>query len=124
MNCTPKVGYPLQPTKVQFFMTQYTLNKAVFHYLRIRSRQRTQTITASFESTYAAGEPHIGKAVSERLNAPSSLNLKKPSPVAYRTQLMQTAWTGFYEYPRFGEQFNVFRRPFLLPDKSSLKASS
>ena len=26
MNCTPKVGYPLQPTKVQFFMTQYTLN--------------------------------------------------------------------------------------------------
>jgi|GEM_PF-1476521 transposase len=124
MNCTPKVGYPLQLAKVQFFMTQYTLNKAVFHYLRIRSRQRTQTITASSASTYAAGEPHTGKAVSEHLNAPSSLNLKKPSPVAYRTQLMQTAWTGFYEYPRFGEQFNVFRRPFLLPDKPSPKASS
>ena len=90
MNCTPQVGYPLQPTKVQFFMTQYTLNKAVFHYLRIRSRQRTQTITASSASTYAAGEPHTGKAVSEHLNAPSSLNLKKPSPVAYGTQLMQT----------------------------------
>lgn len=72
-------------------MTQYTLNKAVFHYLRIRSRQRTQTITASSASTDAAGELHIGKAVSERLNAPSSLNLKKLSPVAYRTQLMQTA---------------------------------
>ena len=26
MNSSPKVGYPLQPTKVQFFMTQYTLN--------------------------------------------------------------------------------------------------
>ncbi len=96
-------------------MNQYTLHfkhQAVFHYLRIRSRQHTQTITASFESTYAAGEPHIGKAVSERLNAPSSLNLKKLSPVAYRTQFMQTAWTGFYEYPRLGVQFNVFRRPF------------
>ena len=44
MNCTPKVGYPLQPTRAQFFMIQYTL-----HF------QRTQTITASFESTYAAG---------------------------------------------------------------------
>ena len=44
MNCTPKVGYPLQPTRVQFFMIQYTLHfkhQAVFHYLRIRSRQRT-----------------------------------------------------------------------------------
>ena len=41
MNCTPKVGYPLQPAKVQFFMIQYTLHfkhQAVFHYLRIRSR--------------------------------------------------------------------------------------
>ncbi len=94
MNCTLKVGYSLQPAKVQFFMTQYTLHfkhQAVFHYLRIRGQQRTQTITASFESTYAAGEPHIGKAVSEHLNTPNSLNLKKPSPVAYRTQLMQTA---------------------------------
>ena len=43
-------------------MTQYTL-----HF------QRTQTITASFESTYAAGEPHIGKAVSEHLNAPQAV---------------------------------------------------
>lgn len=41
MNCTPKVGHSLQPAKVQFFMTRYTLNKAVFHYLRICSRQRT-----------------------------------------------------------------------------------
>jgi len=34
MNCTPKVGYPLQPAKVQFFMIQYTLHfkhQAVFH---------------------------------------------------------------------------------------------
>ena len=94
MNCTPKVGHSLQPTKVQFFMTQYTLHfkhQAVFHYLRIRSRQRTQTITASSASAYAAGEPHIVKAVSAHLNTPSSLNLKKLSPVAYRTQLMQTA---------------------------------
>ena len=80
MNCTLKVGYSLQPAKVQFFMIQYTL-----HF------QRTQTITASSASAYAAGEPHIGKAVSEHLNAPSSLNLKKLSHVAYRTQLMQTA---------------------------------
>ena len=77
MNCTPKVGYPLQPTKVQFFMTQYTLNKAVFHYLRIRSRQRTQTITASSASASAAGEPHIGKAVSEHLNAPKQFEFKE-----------------------------------------------
>ena len=75
-------------------MTQYTLHfkhQAVFHYLRIRSRQRTQTITASSASTDAAGELHIVKAVSVHLNTPSSLNLKKLSPVAYRTQLMQTA---------------------------------
>ena len=59
MNCTPKVGHSLQPAKVQFFMTQYTLHfkhQAIFHYLRIRSRQRTaQTITASSASIYAAG---------------------------------------------------------------------
>lgn len=75
-------------------MTQYTLHfkhQAIFHYLSIRSRQRIQTITTSFVSAYAAGEPHIGKAVSAHLNTPSSLNLKKPSPVAYRTQPMQTA---------------------------------
>lgn len=80
MNCTPKVGYPLQPTRVQFFMIQYTLHfkhQAVFHYLRIRSRQRTQTITASSASAYAAGEPHIGKAVPEHLNAPKQFEFKE-----------------------------------------------
>ena len=80
MNCTSKVGHSLQPAKVQFFMIQYTLHfkhQAVFHYLRIRSQQRTQTITASFESTYAAGEPHIGKAVSEHLNAPKQFEFKE-----------------------------------------------
>ena len=47
-----------------------------------------------------------------------SLKLKKLSPVAYRTQLAQSAWKGFYECPRFGGQFKtpfgVFRRPFLI----------
>ena len=66
MNCTSKVGYSLQPAKVQFFMIQYTL-----HF------QRIQTITASFESAYAAGEPHIGKAVSEHLNAPKQFEFKE-----------------------------------------------
>ena len=80
MNCTPKVGYPLQPTRVQFFMIQYTLHfkhQAVFHYLRIRSRQRTQTITASSASTDAAGEPHTGKAVSAHLNAPKQFEFQR-----------------------------------------------
>ena len=58
-------------------MTQYTLNKAVFHYLRIRSRQRTQTITASSASTDAAGEPHTGKAVSVHLNAPKQFEFQR-----------------------------------------------
>ena len=34
-----------------------------------------------------------------------SLKLKKLSPVAYRTQLAQSALIGFYECPRFGVQF-------------------
>ena len=34
-----------------------------------------------------------------------SLKLKKLSPVAYRTQLAQSTWIGFYECPRFGGQF-------------------
>ena len=66
MNCTSKVGYSLQPAKVQFFMIQYTL-----HF------QRTQTITASSASAYAAGEPHIGKAVSEHLNAPKQFEFQE-----------------------------------------------
>ncbi len=46
MNCTPKVGHPLQLTKVVhvFFMSKYTLHfkyQAVLHYLHIRSQQRT-----------------------------------------------------------------------------------
>ena len=42
-----------------------------------------------------------------------SLKLKKLSPVAYRTQLAQSAWIGFYECPRFGGQFS-FQTTFLL----------
>ena len=93
MNCTPK-SWTFPPTRqgAVFYDPIYIKYQAVFHYLRIRSRQRTaQTITASSASAYAAGYPYIRKTVSAHLNTPSSLNLKKPSPVAYRTQPMQTA---------------------------------
>ena len=42
-----------------------------------------------------------------------SLKLKKPSPVAYRTRLAQSARIGFYECPRFGGQFS-FQTAFLF----------
>ncbi|EIG27738.1 transposase [Neisseria sicca VK64] len=44
LNCTPKVGHPLQLTRCSFFMSKYTLHfkyQAVLHYLHIRSQQRT-----------------------------------------------------------------------------------
>ena len=44
VNCTPKVGHPLQLTRCSFFMSKYTLHfkyQAVLHYLHIRSQQRT-----------------------------------------------------------------------------------
>ena len=73
-------------------MTQYTLNiKPYSITCAYAADSAPQTITASSASTDAAGELHIVKAVSAHLNTPSSLNLKKLSPVAYRTQLMQTA---------------------------------
>ncbi|ARC51817.1 helix-turn-helix domain-containing protein [Neisseria mucosa] len=44
LNCTPKVGHPLQLTRCSFFMSKYTLHfkyQAVLHYLHICSQQRT-----------------------------------------------------------------------------------
>ena len=55
MNCTPQVGYPLQPTKVQFFMAQYTFNiKPYSITCAYAADSAPQTITASSASTYAA----------------------------------------------------------------------
>ena len=78
MNCTPK-SWTLSPTRqgAVFYDPIYIKYQTVFHYLRIRSRQRTQTITASSASTDAAGEPHTGKAVSAHLNAPKQFEFQR-----------------------------------------------